>query len=32
MKWIEIKVNTTDEASDAVSEMLTTIGAGGVRN
>ena len=30
MKWYEIQVNTTDEASDAVSEMLTTMGAGGV--
>ena len=29
MKWIE-KVSTTPEASDAVSEMLTSIGAGGV--
>jgi ribosomal protein L11 methyltransferase len=30
MKWYEMQVNTTDEASDAVSEMLTSIGAGGV--
>jgi ribosomal protein L11 methyltransferase len=30
MKWLEIKIITTEEASDAVSEMLTTIGAGGV--
>ncbi len=30
MKWYEIRVSTTDEASDAVSEMLTTMGAGGV--
>lgn len=30
MKWYEIRVNTTDEASDAVAEMLTTMGAGGV--
>ncbi|RCX17981.1 [LSU ribosomal protein L11P]-lysine N-methyltransferase [Anaerobacterium chartisolvens] len=30
MKWHEIKITTTDEASDAVSEMLTSIGAGGV--
>ncbi len=30
MKWYEIRINTTDEASDAVSEMLTTLGAGGV--
>jgi len=30
MKWYEIIINTTEEASDAVSEMLTSIGAGGV--
>ncbi|MHB8065012.1 MAG: 50S ribosomal protein L11 methyltransferase, partial [Ruminiclostridium sp.] len=30
MKWYEIRVNTTDEASDAVAEMLTSMGAGGV--
>jgi ribosomal protein L11 methyltransferase len=30
MKWYEIRVNTTEEASDAVAEMLTTMGAGGV--
>ncbi len=30
MKWYEIRINTTEEASDAVSEMLTTMGAGGV--
>ena len=30
MKWTEIKVTTTGEASEAVSEMLTTVGAGGV--
>ncbi len=30
MKWIEIKIITTEEASDAISEMLTAIGAGGV--
>lgn len=30
MKWYEIRVNTTEEASDAVSEMLTSMGAGGV--
>ncbi len=30
MKWYEIRINTTDEASDAVSDMLTTMGAGGV--
>ncbi|EMS73228.1 50S ribosomal protein L11 methyltransferase [Ruminiclostridium cellobioparum] len=30
MKWYEIRINTTDEASDAVAEMLTTMGAGGV--
>lgn len=30
MKWTEVRVVTTAEASDAVSEMLTSIGAGGV--
>lgn len=30
MKWIEVRIITTEEASDAVSEMLTSIGAGGV--
>ena len=30
MKWYEIRVSTTAEASDAVSDMLTTMGAGGV--
>ena len=30
MKWTEIRIKTTEEACDAVSEMLTTIGAGGV--
>lgn len=30
MKWYEIRVSTTCEASDAVSEMLTSMGAGGV--
>ncbi|HEY9062289.1 MAG TPA: 50S ribosomal protein L11 methyltransferase [Pseudobacteroides sp.] len=30
MKWYEIIINTTEEASDAMSEMLTSIGAGGV--
>lgn len=30
MKWLEIKITTTEEASDAVTDMLTTIGAGGV--
>lgn len=30
MKWTEIRINTTEEAYDAVSEMLTSIGAGGV--
>jgi ribosomal protein L11 methyltransferase len=29
MKWFEIKVITTQEASDAVTEMLTVAGAGG---
>lgn len=30
MKWREIKIITTNEAGDAVSEMLTALGAGGV--
>ena len=30
MKWTEVCIRTTEEASDAISEMLTTIGAGGV--
>ena len=30
MKWLEIQITTTEEASDAISEMLTSIGAGGV--
>lgn len=30
MKWTEVKLITTEEAYDAVSEMLTSIGAGGV--
>ncbi len=30
MKWTQIIIKTTVEASDAVSEMLTSIGAGGV--
>lgn len=30
MKWTEIVIKTTEEASDAISEMLNTIGAGGV--
>jgi len=30
MKWIEVRIETTTEASDAVSEMLTSVGAGGV--
>ncbi|ABN52552.1 MAG TPA: 50S ribosomal protein L11 methyltransferase [Hungateiclostridium thermocellum] len=30
MKWIEIKIKTTEEACDAISYMLTSIGAGGV--
>ena len=30
MKWTEVYIKTTEEASDAVSDMLTTIGAGGV--
>lgn len=30
MKWFEIRIKTTEEAYDAVSEMLMSIGAGGV--
>lgn len=30
MKWTQVIIKTTEEASDAVSEMLTSIGAGGV--
>ena len=30
MKWTEVCIKTTEEASDAISDMLTTIGAGGV--
>lgn len=30
MKWTEVRIKTTEEASDAVSDMLTSIGAGGV--
>jgi ribosomal protein L11 methyltransferase len=30
MKWTEVYIKTTEEASDAISEMLTAIGAGGV--
>jgi ribosomal protein L11 methyltransferase len=30
MKWFEVRVKTTEEAYDAVSEMLMSIGAGGV--
>ena len=30
MKWTEVYIKTTEEASDAISEMLTTTGAGGV--
>ena len=30
MKWTQIKIKTTEEACEAVSEMLTSIGAGGV--
>jgi ribosomal protein L11 methyltransferase len=30
MKWTEVCIKTTEEANDAVSEMLTSIGAGGV--
>ncbi|MCX7842685.1 MAG: 50S ribosomal protein L11 methyltransferase [Clostridia bacterium] len=30
MKWYEIKIKTTEEASDAINEMLASIGANGV--
>ena len=30
MKWTEVCIKTTEEASDAISEMLTSVGAGGV--
>jgi len=30
MKWIEVRITTTAEASDAICEMLTQAGAGGV--
>jgi ribosomal protein L11 methyltransferase len=30
MKWTEIRIKTTEEAYDAISEMLNGIGAGGV--
>lgn len=30
MKWTEVCIETTEGASDAISEMLTTLGAGGV--
>ena len=30
MKWIEVRISTTEEAYDAISEMLTSMGAGGV--
>jgi ribosomal protein L11 methyltransferase len=30
MEWTEVYIKTTEEASEAVSEMLTSIGAGGV--
>ncbi len=30
MKWFEIRIKTTEEAYDAVSDMLMSIGAGGV--
>ena len=29
MKWTEINIKTTEEAADAISEMLTDMGAGG---
>jgi ribosomal protein L11 methyltransferase len=30
MKWFEIRIKTTEEAYDAISEMLMSMGAGGV--
>lgn len=30
MKWIEIRIKTTEEAYDAISDMLSSVGAGGV--
>lgn len=30
MKWTEVKISTTTEASDAVTDMLTTVGSAGV--
>jgi len=30
MKWTQVMIKTTEEACEAVSEMLTSIGAGGV--
>lgn len=30
MKWYEIRIKTTEEAYDAICEMLTSIGSGGV--
>lgn len=30
MEWTQVIIKTTEEASDAISEMLTSIGAGGV--
>jgi len=30
MKWNEIRIKTTEEAYDAISEMLISIGSGGV--
>lgn len=30
MKWLEVIIKTTDEAYEAVSEMLTTLGSNGV--
>ena len=30
MKWLQVSIKTTEEACEAVSEMLTSLGAGGV--
>ena len=30
MKWVEITIRTTEEASDAITEMLAQIGADGI--
>ena len=30
MKWVEIEITTTEEASDAICEMLSQLGADGI--